>query len=407
MDRLSWNSLPLLLSILVPATATTQPDCSCGHYITATTHNSSDQSTFYFTETLETDFTLPQAAGQLTWTSAPGADWQAQVYNVSASAARGPYGKAAEGGNVVLNSGVELWVRSQLLPANHDDDGGGGSGGGGTGQLVPMAEVVSAREDILYVSFRISMRAPGVNGTCAAFFFYHDDEQEIDLEILSRQQQEQQQSGSVEPGQHILNLVIQSPESRSQGYNAAGTLGFHPVTLPFDPTTDFHEYRFDWLPSSPTSSQPRVDFYADTSLLWSTTDGNIIPSSPGALHLIHWSNGDPSWSGGPPGSDAVMRVQWVRAFFNSSSSSTQEDGGSCAGGGGGEGGGGCVVGDGPPPRPPASTTGTAGAGSTATGSSAAAGSAGGGGRLVSGEYVLLSVLLFAGTGYLLVMGRML
>ena len=45
---------------------------------------------------------------------------------------------------------------------------------------------------------------------------------------------------------------------------------------------------------------------------------DAIPSGPGRLILNHWSNGDPNWSGGPPQTDAVMTVSYVKAYFNSS-----------------------------------------------------------------------------------------
>ena len=44
------------------------------------------------------------------------------------------------------------------------------------------------------------------------------------------------------------------------------------------------------------------------------------PDAPGYIMLNHWSNGDPSWSGGPPTSDAVMTVSYVKAYFNTTDS---------------------------------------------------------------------------------------
>ncbi|KAK3109480.1 hypothetical protein LTR53_017233 [Teratosphaeriaceae sp. CCFEE 6253] len=287
------HTVDLLMLALVPYTLAI---CRCNHYdLTATDPAPSNHAVF--TEYLATDFTQPNAS--LTWTSAPGADWQAQAYNVTPTAARGPYGKAAELSNVVLGGyggeGLQLWVRSQPLV-----------------DMIPIAEVVTARTDILYGSFRVSMKTTAVNGTCGAFFFYHDDSQEIDMEFLSRQQQSKQ---------HVLNLVLQSPASVSAGDDAAGTPSFVPYQLSLDPTADFHEYRFDWLPG-------RVDMYADGVWLHSfssNTSGRVVPDSPGAIHLIHWSNGDPGWSGGPPAQDAALEVQWARAWFNTSSSGGEDD----------------------------------------------------------------------------------
>ena len=311
-------------------------DCRlpCPYYIL----NASSSSDLYgqarFTNILETDFTLPNSS--LTWDSSSGADWQAQTYDVTPSAARGPYGKAAELSDVVLTgqADLQLWVRSQSVL-----------------DMIPIAEVVTARNDIMYGSFRISMKTTAVNGTTAAFFFYHNDRQEIDMEFLSRQQQ---------ANRHPLNLVLQSPASVTAGDDAAGTPSFVPYSLSFDPTADFHEYRFDWLPG-------KVDTYADGSWLHSfygNDSSQAVPDSPGAIHLIHWSNGDPGWSGGPPEQDAVMEVQWVRAWFNASSVQDDQDGctydpAACP-----------IPATGGPPPPQASSTasgtGSAGTGGTST-----------------------------------------
>jgi len=281
--RSSFSVLVLLAVLHGTEAACNAP---CPYY---TLNVSADADPYRFTNILDTDFTRPNAS--LTWDSSPGLDWQAQAYNVTPSAARGPYGKAAELSNVVLDgeTGLQLWVRSKPLI-----------------DMIPIAEIATARNDILYGSFRVSMKTTAVNGTCGAFFLYHNDSQEIDMEFLSRQQQREEQ---------VLNLVLQSPASVAAGNNAALTPTFVPEVLFFDPTAEFHEYRFDWMPGS-------VDMYADGIWLH-TFDANhnssdAVPDSPGALHLIHWSSGDPGWSGRLPAQDAVMEVQWVRAWFNTS-----------------------------------------------------------------------------------------
>ncbi|KAK4954803.1 hypothetical protein LTR10_006995 [Elasticomyces elasticus] len=280
------SSVRATLLLALSSASQTLAACSCASYNLNAT-NTPEHA--IFTETLETDFTQPNPS--LTWDSTPGLSWQAQTYNVTPAAARGSYGKAAELSNVVLNpqgQGLELWVRSQVLES-----------------MLPIAEIATGRTDVLYGSFRVGMKTTAVNGTCGAFFFYHDDSQEIDVEVLSRQQGD---------GNNTVNLVLQSPASQSAGFDAAGTPGFVPYGLGFDPTAEFHEYRYDWLPG-------RVDMYVDGAWLHSFYDG--IPDSPGAIHLIHWSNGDPGWSGGPPTEDAVLTVSYVKAYFNSSSGPSQ------------------------------------------------------------------------------------
>lgn len=116
---------------------------------------------------------------------------------------------------------------------------------------------------------------------------------------------------------HPVNLVLQSEASVAAGFNAGKTDAFQVHQLPFDPSDAFHEYRFDWF-------QDHVDFYADGVLL-KTMSGDGVPSDPGHLTLSQWSNGDPTWSGGPPETDAVMTVNYVKGYFNSSDTQRQGD----------------------------------------------------------------------------------
>lgn len=139
---------------------------------------------------------------------------------------------------------------------------------------------------------------------------YQNDTQEIDIEFLSAQFDK-------ENGLFPVNFVLQSKEAAAAGYDAANTTGLRRVNLPFDPSTDFHEYRFDFLPD-------KVFFYADGNLLAEAT-GSGVPTTPGHLLLSHWSNGNPGWSHGPPKVDAVTTVSYLKAYFNSSLEQRRRD----------------------------------------------------------------------------------
>lgn len=104
-------------------------------------------------------------------------------------------------------------------------------------------------------------------------------------------------------------LVMQTPASMAAGYNAAGTSTYQIASLPFVPTADFHEYRFDWFPNY-------VVFYADGRML--QTLNWTYPMVPGHLSVNHWSNGNSYWSQGPPAMDAVVTVKYIKAYFNTS-----------------------------------------------------------------------------------------
>jgi len=105
-----------------------------------------------------------------------------------------------------------------------------------------------------------------------------------------------------------VNLVLQSPESIKSGFDASSTSGFKVEPLPFRPDHNFHEYRFDWTAN-------RVAFYIDGQFLYDITDH--VPVEGGAIFFNHWSNGDPKWSAGPPTSDTVMTISYMKAYFNS------------------------------------------------------------------------------------------
>ena len=135
--------------------------CECGYSVNSTT----DPSYAVFTELVENDF-LHTSTDDFHEVG-----WAPQVYNVTAQAARGPYGKSMELENVIANpfknskawsgdaklggdAGLQLWVRG-----NHQDG------------LVSSAELVSLRNDSLLGSFRVGMKLSNSSGTCGAFFF--------------------------------------------------------------------------------------------------------------------------------------------------------------------------------------------------------------------------------------------
>lgn len=111
----------------------------------------------------------------------------------------------------------------------------------------------------------------------------------------------------------LINLVDQSLESVQRGYAIPGT-EYQLANLPFDPADGYHEYRIDFIPGL-------LIYYADEQVIGTLTGS--IPSMPGHMILTQWSNGDPTWSGGPPTTKAVLAIAGVRAYFNSSDPARQ------------------------------------------------------------------------------------
>jgi len=130
--------------------------CECGYTVNSTLYTDLIESDFLHLQNITTD-----------------TDWTPQEYQISAEIARGPYGKNPQKRNVVANP----------LKSQYDWSGKGINGadpglqlivrGGdpGKGKLIPMAELVTNRSDILYGSFRAGMKIAAVNGTCGAFFW--------------------------------------------------------------------------------------------------------------------------------------------------------------------------------------------------------------------------------------------
>ncbi|KAF2138694.1 glycoside hydrolase family 16 protein [Aplosporella prunicola CBS 121167] len=296
MTRL-FASAAALLSVISQLPNTASAKCECGYSLNKTT----DASHEVWTDLLETDFMHADTL------NSESIGWSPQEYNVTSKSARGPYGKMASLANVIANPlknswdwsgegihggdpGMQLWARSEIVE-----------------DMVGMGEIVADRTDMLYGSFRVAMKLTAVPGTCGAFFWFRNDTQEIDMEFLSKQL-----NATANP----VNLVLQSPQSAANGYDAANTQTYDIYPLPFKPDEAFHEYRFDWI-------EDRVSFYADGQ--WMKDMTVDLPNSPGHLTLNHWSNGDHGWSAGPPKEDALLTVSYVKAYFNSSDTDRQKD----------------------------------------------------------------------------------
>ena len=88
------------------------------------------------------------------------------------ASADGPYGKSAELHNVVSNPISD--INNYTAPGIHGGDAGlelfvrSGTPSGGD---VPIAELSTARMDMMYGSYRVAMKMTAVAGTCSAFFW--------------------------------------------------------------------------------------------------------------------------------------------------------------------------------------------------------------------------------------------
>ncbi|CAO3682294.1 unnamed protein product [Rhizopus microsporus] len=152
------------------------------------------------------------------------------------------------------------------------------------------------KHDFLYGSFRSMMKLTHVKGTVTGMFAYHP-QGEIDIEMVS---------------------ALQPPEAYFAVHPGITTNGrASPLThgewvFNFDPSEDYHEYRFDWYPNL-------VVFYIDDVERYRMTT-NIL-SQPGRIMFNHWTDGNANFSQGPIKEDAYVSIKNMTFFFNSTESS--------------------------------------------------------------------------------------
>jgi hypothetical protein len=155
------------------------------------------------------------------------------------------------------------------------------------------------RQDFLFGSFRSYMRTTNIKGTVAGMFAYHP-EGEIDIELLSTLENEVY--FAMHPG--LLNANGQ-----------ASSLTHGEANLDFDPTAEFHEYRFDWFPDV-------VIFYVDGVEMYRMVT-NVL-QRPSRIMFNHWTDGNRNFSKGPAKEDASLWVKNMTFFYNTSVTGQQQ-----------------------------------------------------------------------------------
>ncbi|KAI5246464.1 concanavalin A-like lectin/glucanase [Aureobasidium subglaciale] len=200
-------------------------------------------------------------------------DLVASTYEVG-SGPYAPYAHIFNPSNIVLTPGQPMQM---IVP------------GGQAADPLETCQVVTRYNDVLYASVRTIAQASPVNGTVHGFFMYMNDTQETDIEIRTG-----------DPG-HVHFTNQQTHPGNGETTYAVSA----PATL----TTEFHEYRYDWLPTG-------TYFYIDGQLVMSITRN--VPSEAGWLMWNSWSNGY-AWTYGPPLQDSILHIRSVEAFFNRTS----------------------------------------------------------------------------------------
>jgi hypothetical protein len=132
-----------------------------------------------------------------------------------------------------------------------------------------------------YGIYEIRMKLPSVQSSITGFFMYVEPDfyYEIDIEIFN------DSSGTL-----LLTTYADGDVSNSEEY-----------ILGFDPTADFHTYRFEY-------SETGIDYYVDQKLVKTFNQG--IPKKNMRLMVNCWY---PTWRGlNPTTEDQELLVDWIK-----------------------------------------------------------------------------------------------
>ena len=139
---------------------------------------------------------------------------------------------------------------------------------------------IASKELYKYGSYRARIKVPDARSSITGFFLYEepDFEKEIDVEIFN------DSSGRI-----MFTTYAGGEETNNVRKK-----------LPFDPTKDFHEYRFDFYPDN-------AEFYVDGELLHRFEKG--LPEKAMRLYVNAWF---PTWLPGQrPEMDRHVYVDWI------------------------------------------------------------------------------------------------
>jgi beta-glucanase (GH16 family) len=171
--------------------------------------------------------------------------------------------------NVLLDT-VHGWVRLKISASPQ-------------GVKPVVAEITSKRNNFLYGSYRASIKFDNVPGGVVGWFVYRttEDLHEIDVEYLTRD---------------INNIHFTL-------HHVQTSVDYKMKPISFDPTADFHEYRFDWYPD-------KVLYFIDGQKVDSLT--KKVPDAACTIMLNFWSANIAEWGGAAPTRDTYMYVDYMR-----------------------------------------------------------------------------------------------
>jgi beta-glucanase (GH16 family) len=193
-------------------------------------------------------------------------------------------------------------------------------GGVVTGAQIRSAEFMTSGH--LSMTTRISP----VHGTCQALFTYIDEANfpkagdEQDIEIRGQLLDKGIQLTQYNP-EYVFTFAAYrlcetlpspslSPICASRSFHIQSESTWHP--FPSEPTTSYHNYTIFWPPAD--ASPRRTSYYFDGKLL--KTFDKYVSVNPSRACLSNWSNGQLSFTQGPPVTDAVLEVRRIAWYYS-------------------------------------------------------------------------------------------
>ena len=310
-----FKALSLVASAILALSSVTlrvKADCECGYLDPSTNHLWTDAAFTYFNESgLDDMVTNPAKSpkingietagltgdGQQTW-SAVGD--HINPYEDSFGAT---YLSAVSYNNTYIDNRTE-GLAMQVSPANEKT------------HVVNGSTIVTRRRDILYGSFRVSVKPPFINNTPGfdhgfgsgfKFALAYNESENMYVNILTNDFMPNSTLG----WSYSAARWNDDPFKNNLTY-------FHNFTQ--TNSTIFLEHRMEWLNNTViqyknNAANKSVSFY---EVIKGKNTKNL-PSTPAPVSLQAWANGEPSNSQGPPRYEPnVVRIMYTRFFFNSS-----------------------------------------------------------------------------------------
>ncbi|SPO23429.1 uncharacterized protein UTRI_02108 [Ustilago trichophora] len=298
--------------VLSSATLRAQAACECGYLDPTTNHLWTDAAFSYFNETGLEDIVMNPAKSPKVDGNQPSGDtgdgqqtWSAvgnhiNPYEESFGAT---YLSAVSYNNTYIDNRTD-GLAMEVSTANEKK------------HTVNGSSIVTRRRDILFGSFRASIKPPFIKpipgsnrgyGSGFEFAISYNDSERMHVNILTNDYMPNSTLG----WSFAASRWNDDPVKNNLTY-------FHNFTK--TNSTIFLEHRMEWLNKSVIQYKNNAENKSVNFFQFKKGENTInLPTTPAPVSLQAWANGEPSSSQGPPTYEPnVVRVMYTRFFFNSS-----------------------------------------------------------------------------------------